>query len=63
MDSSKNADCADFVNHVYPWFNRRGAYHNGLDSGLLAFSSNTGTVYEYVGFRVVLRTIFQISLR
>ena len=63
MDSSKNADCADFVNHVNPWFNRGGAYTDGLDSGLFAFSHSHGSVYEDLGFRVVLRTISQISLR
>ena len=63
MDSSKNADCASFVNHVNPWFDRGGAYDFSLDSGPFAFGSHSGSVYEYVGFRVVLRTIFQISLR
>ena len=63
MDSSKNADCADFVNHVNPWFNRGGAYDHGTESGLFAFGHNTGSIDEYIGFRVVLRTIFQISLR
>ena len=63
MVSSKNADHAYFVYHVNPWFNRGGAYNNGTESGLFAFGNNNGSVNENIGFRVVLRTIFQISLR
>ena len=63
MVSSKNADHAYFVYHVNPWFARGGYSNNGTESGMVSFGRNNGSVDEYLGFRVVLRTIFQISLR
>ena len=43
-----------FVNSIYPWFARGGAYDDGVESGVSAFGSGTGSVLPYIGFRVVL---------
>ncbi len=52
--SSYYADCAYFASSTGPWFVRGGAYYHGSLTGILAFNSNNGSTYSYIGFRVIL---------
>ena len=52
--SSWYKDLAHFANSSGPWFYRGGSWYNGTSAGSFAFTHNTGGVYAYIGFRVVL---------
>ena len=47
-------DNSDFVDSSNPWFHRGGSYYNGVLAGQFYFGRDTGGVYSYIGFRIVL---------
>jgi len=54
----KYADYAYFVYSSNPWFKRGAWIGDGSNTGVFAFSNNTGYSNGGNGFRVVLCTIF-----
>jgi len=55
----KNADQAHFVVSTYPWVLRGGGYDHGLNAGVFAFTSQYGSVYSWISFRVGYITILK----
>ena len=52
--SSWYNDCAYFVSTQVPWFSPGGAYDYGSEAGMFAFSYYTGSINDYITFRIVL---------
>ena len=49
-----NSDYSSFITASYPWFGRGGAWDNGTDAGVFAFSDNGGNVDSSRSFRPAL---------
>ena len=52
--SSWYGDYASFARSSNPWFSRGGAWADGVNAGDFAFYHDTGGIYSYLGYRIIL---------